>query len=242
MAAPTDTRFFDVWIIERNTVYQKVPFTVVADWTQEGRLLETDKVRPAGTTVWQKLGDHPLLTAYLPQSQPTHAEDTAEALKEIELDFPGKKPEAEDNDPDMIPLIDVSLVLLVFFMMTAQNLLTQSPVNNPEAKSARMVKIQGLITVTLKSPGGGKIEYFVGDDYSKPLTEDQCVKEVETQQKASKHSKVIVQADKTLPYDKVQELTIKLERTGTVKFIQARVKHVGGGSEPGTGSGGEGNP
>ena len=245
MPAPTDTRFFDVWIIERNTVYQKVPFTVVADWTQEGRLLENDKVRPAGTTVWQKLGDHPLLLAYLPRSQPTHAEDTAEALKEIELDFPGKKPEAEDNDPDMIPLIDVSLVLLVFFMMTAQNLLTKSPVDNPEAKSAKIVKVHGLITVTLKSLGGGKVEYFVGDDTSagKALTEDACVKEVEVLQKASKHSKVIVQADSTLPYDKVQSLTLKLERTGTVKFVQARVKHVGGaGGEGGAGGGGEAIP
>ena len=33
-------RFFDVWIIETNQVYKEVPYTVVADWVQQGRLLE----------------------------------------------------------------------------------------------------------------------------------------------------------------------------------------------------------
>ena len=32
-------RFLDVWIVESNTVYQEVPFEVVADWLQQGRLL-----------------------------------------------------------------------------------------------------------------------------------------------------------------------------------------------------------
>ena len=244
MAAPTDSRFFDVWIIERNTVYQKVPFTVVADWLLEGRLLENDKVRPAGTTIWQRLGEHPLLMVYLPRSQPTHAEDTAEALQEIEIEFPGKKPEAEDNDPDMIPLIDVSLVLLVFFMMTAQNLMTQSPTKNPEAKSAHVVDTKGLITVTMMTRGGGKIEYYVGDNYApdKQLTEERCVEAVTNEHKAMTRAKVIVQADKTIPYDKVQSLTIKLERTGIIKYIQAKVTHVGGGGGESGGSGGEANP
>jgi biopolymer transport protein ExbD len=239
MAAPTDTRFFDVWIIERNTVYQKVPFTVVADWTQEGRLLENDKVRPAGTTVWQRLGDHPLLTAYVPRADSTRAEDTAEALESIELEFPGKPGEAEDDDVDMIPLIDISMVLLVFFMMTAQNLMSASPVENPPAGSAKAIEAKGLITVTMMSRGGGKIEYYVGDDFSpaNAMTEEACVKKVETDQKASRHSKVIVQADKTLPYDKVQALTLKLEKTGVVKWVQAKVKHTGGGGAGSEGGG-----
>ena len=44
MTAPK--RFLDVWIIESNTVYREVPFTVVADWIQQGRLLEDDMLRP----------------------------------------------------------------------------------------------------------------------------------------------------------------------------------------------------
>ena len=45
-------RFLDVWIVEGNTVYKEVPFDVVADWVQQGRLLDDDMLRPAGTSEW----------------------------------------------------------------------------------------------------------------------------------------------------------------------------------------------
>ena len=32
-------RFLDVWIIESNTVYREVPYTVVCDWIQQGQKL-----------------------------------------------------------------------------------------------------------------------------------------------------------------------------------------------------------
>ena len=35
-------RFLDVWIVETNTVYQEVPFDVVTDWLQQGRLLDDE--------------------------------------------------------------------------------------------------------------------------------------------------------------------------------------------------------
>ena len=45
-------RFFDVWIVETNQVYKEVPYTVVADWVQQGRLLEDDRLKPSGTAEW----------------------------------------------------------------------------------------------------------------------------------------------------------------------------------------------
>lgn len=113
-------RFLDVWIIESNTVYREVPFSVVIDWIQQGRLLPDDQLRWSGQKDWFKLGGVPAFTAYLPQADFTRADDRAEALERVELDF-SYKPAAseEDEDVDMIPLIDVSLVLLIFFIMTA---------------------------------------------------------------------------------------------------------------------------
>jgi biopolymer transport protein ExbD len=113
-------QFLDVWIVESNTVYKQVPYTVVLDWVQQGRLLEEDRVKATGTTAWQKLSEAPDIAAFLPRPDPLTAGDEAEALEPIALDFQWKKhPEAEDEDVDMIPLIDVSLVLLIFFMLTA---------------------------------------------------------------------------------------------------------------------------
>jgi biopolymer transport protein ExbD len=113
-------RFLDVWIVESNTVYREVPFTVVADWVQQGRLLEDDMLRPSGTAEWFKVGASPAFAPYLPKVEPYRAEDQAEALEPVQVDFTWKRPQPdEDEDVDMIPLIDVSLVLLIFFMLTA---------------------------------------------------------------------------------------------------------------------------
>ena len=49
-------QFLDVWIVETNTVYKEVPFTVVTDWVQQGRLLANDMLKPSGTKDWQRLG------------------------------------------------------------------------------------------------------------------------------------------------------------------------------------------
>jgi biopolymer transport protein ExbD len=112
-------RFFDVWIVETNQVYKEVPYTVVADWVQQGRLLEDDKLKPSGTAEWFRLGGMPAFAPYLPRAEPFRAEDEAEALEPVEGGFSWKPShDEEEEDVDMIPLIDVSLVLLVFFIMT----------------------------------------------------------------------------------------------------------------------------
>lgn len=115
-----ERRFLDVWILDSNTVYREVPFPVVADWVQQGRLLENDRLRRSGTAEWFAVGGSPDFSPYLPRSEPYRVEDAAEALEPVELDFRWKRPlPDEEEDVDMIPLIDVSLVLLIFFMLTA---------------------------------------------------------------------------------------------------------------------------
>jgi biopolymer transport protein ExbD len=126
----------DVWIVDLKKVYTGVPFTVVTDWLQEGRLLKSDRVRLAGKEKWHAVEAVPALAPYLPKAAPLAAEDRAEALEPIELGFQSPKVhEAEDDDVDMIPLIDVSLVLLIFFMMTsAISSGVFSSIATPEAK------------------------------------------------------------------------------------------------------------
>ena len=109
-------KFFDVWFVKANTVYKEVPFNVVTDWVQSARLVADDRIRPSGTAEWYKLGGFELLNVYMPPDEP--GDDDVD-LGELDTGFTWKRrPEEEDDDPDMIPLIDVSLVLLIFFMMT----------------------------------------------------------------------------------------------------------------------------
>ncbi|HBI45896.1 MAG TPA: hypothetical protein DDY78_24030, partial [Planctomycetales bacterium] len=121
-------RFLDVWIIEGNTVYKEVPFDVVADWVQQGRLLEGDMLRPSGTSEWTALGGMSEFAVYLPKpATEPEIESQVEPMEPIETGFHWKrKIDDEDSEVDMIPLIDVSLVLLIFFMLTT----------NPETSAA----------------------------------------------------------------------------------------------------------
>jgi biopolymer transport protein ExbD len=143
---------FDVWFVSANTVYKAVPYNVVADWAQQGRLAATDMVRPAGSSAaWKKVADHELLADYLPRPAAAkaapvvpvatvvgEAEPTGPAAA-AELPDPEPPPRRtavdDDDDVDMIPLIDISMVLLVFFIiMRAAGAL--APVDVPEMRYA----------------------------------------------------------------------------------------------------------
>ena len=121
-------RFLDVWIIEGNTVYKEVPFDVVADWVQQGRLLEDDMLRPSGTSEWSAPRRHERVRRLPAQAgrragsrEPGRADGGGRNGLQLEAAV-----DDEDSEVDMIPLIDVSLVLLIFFMLTT----------NPETSAA----------------------------------------------------------------------------------------------------------
>ena len=64
-----EKRFFDVWIVESNTVYREVPHSVTTDWLQQGRLLGNDKARPSGTGEWREIGQWQEMAAFLPRRE-----------------------------------------------------------------------------------------------------------------------------------------------------------------------------
>jgi biopolymer transport protein ExbD len=163
-------RLLDVWVVEINTVYREVPFTVVTDWLTEGRLLAEDRVRLTGTTAWHQAGKVPAFGPYLPKTEPHRAEDKAEALEPVDMGFTWKNPaEAEDEDVDMIPLIDISLVLLIFFMMTASvSSGVFSPINTPPAKHQLGVIAKDMVWIGVDSKDQeGRSE---NDATGKPVT------------------------------------------------------------------------
>jgi biopolymer transport protein ExbD len=156
-------RFLDVWIVETNTVYKEVPYTVVTDWLQQGRLLEEDKAKSSGTKDWQRLGDLVELQPFVPRAEPFRPDDQAEALEAVHLDFGYKKPHGEeDDDVDMIPLIDVSLVLLVFFMLTASSAVVSSFVNTPETQVGQMIDQPEGIRIDITKDDQGTVYFALG--------------------------------------------------------------------------------
>ncbi|MHB1423364.1 MAG: ExbD/TolR family protein [Gemmataceae bacterium] len=216
-------RFLDVWIVESNTVYREVPFTVVSDWVQQGRLLENDMLRRSGTTEWFPVGGSPDFTPYLPRSEPYRMDDTAEALEPVELDFRWKKalPD-EDDDIDMIPLIDVSLVLLIFFMLTASTAGMAAFVPTPQAEYGALSPNTEEVQLNINLAGEGDnrrpvFSFSVGNKFldekdSDFPTMDEMLKRLQAYLEALPNRvELTINAHPDVKSGLVRELTARLE-------------------------------
>jgi biopolymer transport protein ExbD len=215
-------RLLDVWLVDLNKVYTGVPFTVVTDWLQQGRLLPADRVRLAGKAKWHLIEAVPALTPYVPTAQPLAVEDRTAALEPIELGLESAKvQEGEDDDVDMIPLIDVSLVLLIFFMMTTaiasgifSPIPTPAAAHQTETISSDMywlgIAIDDTTKDTLFSLGKDtdKSGYLV-----KPTTNDDMIVEglVKELQSAEGDVRIRLRADKRLPIETIKTATLGLQ-------------------------------
>jgi biopolymer transport protein ExbD len=235
---------FDVWFVTANTVYKAVPYNVVADWTQQGRLAGVDKVRPSGTEEnWIRVIDQPLLVDYLPRAvarmappqaaPPSGADpgapaaapatDPAAAAAPVELPDPELIRRAgraeEDDEVDMIPLIDISMVLLVFFIMI-QAAGALAPVDVPEMKYAGQLSNEpDAITITIEKLNGDEVYYSVRVGPAPPLPEYDQLKTPEaatdaltaTLSKTTRPPEVRIACRKDLPRERVYELRRALE-------------------------------
>ncbi len=120
----------------------------VAAGLADGRWEPTDEVRGDGEAGWSALEDHPRF---------------AEAAADVEP--PPRKHLEDETRLDMNPLIDVALVLLIFFILTASyetiRKVLDMPGQSAEAKkAARPVVVksdqvkESMILVTVRSTGG----------------------------------------------------------------------------------------
>jgi biopolymer transport protein ExbD len=209
----------DVWILENNTVYREVPFTVVADWVQQGRLLEADRLRQSGTQDWAPLSELPAFAAYFPKAEPFRAEDQAEALEPVQMEFAWKRPRtAEEDDVDMVPLIDVSLVLLLFFMMT-EAVGSMSLIKTPEAERSLVISNANMYWIGIERGGDGQsLMYSVGQGNNQAQPGDNGLSFSEVLERFDRHlgqeggsAEVRIRADKGIPLGEINKLMRQLE-------------------------------
>jgi biopolymer transport protein ExbD len=225
----------DVWLVESNVVYRDVPFTAVIDWVQQGRLLEEDQLRPSGTEKWIRLSSSKTMAAYLPREEPQRVEDQAEALEPVAVDFSWKKPHFDDDDDvDMIPLIDISLVLLVFFMMTASVIVSSNQIDVPATSNSFIANSAdtywiGIDRIVDKEGNERPPAYSYGEGEKPPdpdnmnLTEAEVVNRLATALRLKNMLvDVRIAADRRLPAEIVMNMTAALEplRQGREKYIR----------------------
>jgi biopolymer transport protein ExbD len=214
------TRFVDVWILEGNMVYKEVPFTVVVDWIQQGRLLDDDMLRWSGQKDWFRLNSKPIFAAYLPKPEPMRTDDQAEALEPVAGEINVKhKQEQEEDDPDMIPLIDISLVLLIFFIMTTTGVVG-AEIFTPEAWFGLTTSDPQLIWIGIDKDPNGELLYSLGvsTEAAKPEDRDLATQDALLQRldarlaEGGQPVEVQVKAEKSLDVGTVRKLALELER------------------------------
>lgn len=240
----------DVWIVDLKKVYTGVPFTVVTDWLQQGRLLSTDRVRLAGKEKWHAVDAVPALAPYVPKPQPLAVQDRAEALEAIDLGLQSSKVhEEEDEDVDMIPLIDVSLVLLIFFMMTtavAAGIFSAIPTPAAKHQLASIFADDYWIGIDLDKTDNEtplyslgkdaeKTQYFVapgpGEDVLADLGQKLSESKGEVRVRLRAHKSLPIETIKGITLD-LQELEARLNRTRPAAMERLKIVVLGEVSEP----------
>ncbi len=216
----TTPKRFDIWFVKANTVLKEVPYEIATNYLQTGRITAEDRVRAEGTKDWILVKKMDLLSAYLPRTVEAKVFDESDAIEPLELEIPWKKGHGEeDDDVDMIPLIDISMVLLIFFMMTT-TVASISRIKVPDVSNAFKVDSNpGTITVQIDLLSDERIEYALGLGAAAPtpdsdhLTESQLFSRLDEQFKAmGTHSaKVRIAAHRDLTYETVNQILKGIE-------------------------------
>jgi biopolymer transport protein ExbD len=229
------SRGYDVWLTAGNRVYRAVPYDVLTDWLQQGRIVAGDQLRIDGAGDWLRVADMPGLAAFLPRAEIGQSNDAAEAFEPVALSVPIRRRASDDDDDvDMIPLIDISLVLLIFFMMTATVAVAGAGIDTPAVyNGAGMTTDPVMIWIGIDRADNGAPIYSIGqgDRPAEPGDDKLKLPEVLTRLDAKIKAvgvgvPVRVAGHKRLPFGAVRDLTAELEkrrgRTG-ITDIKAQV-------------------
>ncbi|WP_159977100.1 MULTISPECIES: biopolymer transporter ExbD [unclassified Novosphingobium] len=128
-------------------------------------------------------------------------------------------PMAEIN---VTPLVDVMLVLLIIFMVTAPLLKAAVPIELPETRAKAMSEEQGQIEITLRRDGA---VFYEADELAPGELPDRLA--ATPKDAEGKPPLVTLRADKALDYGRVMEVMGELNRAGFTSI--SLVTDVSGG-------------
>jgi biopolymer transport protein TolR len=117
------------------------------------------------------------------------------------------------SEINVVPYIDVMLVLLVIFMITAPLLTQGVQVELPQADAEPLSsEVDEPLVVTVNQSGDLFID--IGEDKDQPVEEDALVKRVEAVLKYKPKTPIMVRGDRGVPYGRVVEAMVLLQAGG----------------------------
>jgi biopolymer transport protein ExbD len=162
----------------------------IVEGLQDGHWEPTDEVQGPQDQQWLPIESHP-------------------ALEEVVLDMEPPPPRVEEDESrlDMNPLIDVCLVLLVFFIMTTSYAAIQKMLDTPDASSDKrgpaivkpdMIK-ERMIKVEVRQEGGQTVFKIEGQ----PVTREALLPMLRQFTRESNKSELLLDHDFDAPHGAV---------------------------------------
>ncbi|MCD6079436.1 MAG: biopolymer transporter ExbD [Ramlibacter sp.] len=121
------------------------------------------------------------------------------------------KGDAPMSDINVTPLVDVMLVLVVIFIITAPLLASSIRLDLPKADGAQPGDAPRFVTVVLDKAG----QVFVND---KPVTAPQLAEQLAAAAKANPETEIQLRADQAVPYGRIVEVMGLAHRAGLTRI------------------------
>ncbi len=115
---------------------------------------------------------------------------------------------------NVVPYIDVMLVLLVIFMVTAPLLTQGIEVELPQAAAEPIEDVPNSPPLVLSVDREGNFYINVGDDEDKPTTAQAVIERVGIVLRQSPETPMLVKADRNVPYGNVVGAMVVLQQAG----------------------------
>ena len=127
-------------------------------------------------------------------------------------------------DINVTPLVDVMLVLLIIFMITAPLLVAGVPVNLPDSRAAALDQPDKPLQISLDDQG----RIFIDEDeVSEATLADRLASAAARKDADGKGPQVFLRADRGLDYGRVMRVMGELSRAGLTRVALVTVGEEG---------------
>ncbi len=120
------------------------------------------------------------------------------------------------SEINVVPYIDVMLVLLIIFMVTAPLLTQGVEVDLPESSAEPLAISNEPVTLTIDARGRFSLD--LGEARNKPLSDDELVRRVKIVMKRKPDTMILVSGDKKVDYGRVNYALGLLQEAGANKI------------------------
>jgi biopolymer transport protein TolR len=130
-----------------------------------------------------------------------------------------------NSEINVTPLVDVMLVLLIIFMVTAPMLQTGVDLDLPQAEAQPVPDDEGKLILSLDRTG----KVFLGDT---PVPWDDLEVKLSTNAKVKADHELYIDADKNLPYGQVLQVMAVAKKAGVTKLLMMTDPSSAGAEKP----------